>query len=123
MTPHPEYVSGDDHARGARPRALPRRRAQPLPRALRGADRGLVSLPDAKSIARADWPYVQVIDVTDRDLSRLSVRCRNASPGGAVAARRRKETGALLVVADGRLAGIVTRADVMSLLQARQLRA
>ena len=50
---------------------------------------GVVSLPDVKSIARADWPYVQVIDVTDRDLSRLSVlaetpgagRCWPGSPG------------------------------------------
>jgi CBS-domain-containing membrane protein len=77
---------------------------------------GVVSLPDAKSIARADWPYVQVIEVTDRDLSRLSVQAE--TPVQEVLPRLAgQETGAILVVAEGRLAGIVTRADVMSLLQ------
>jgi Zn-dependent protease/CBS domain-containing protein len=116
MTPHPEYVLGDitleqlahehflgaDHSR--------------YPVLYEGQIVGVVSLPDAKSVARADWPYVQVIEVTDRDLARLSVLAE--TPVQDLLSRLAgQETGAVLVVADGRLAGIVTRADVMSLLQ------
>ena len=116
MTPHPEYVSGEisleqlahehflgaDHSR--------------YPVLYEGQIVGVVSLPDAKSIARADWPYVQVIEVTDRDLARLSVLAE--TPVQEVLSRLAgQETGAILVVADGRLAGIVTRSDVMALLQ------
>ncbi len=116
MTPHPEYVSGDisleqlahehflgaDHSR--------------YPVLYEGQIVGVVSLPDAKSVARADWPYVQVIEVTDRDLSRLSVLAE--TPVKDLLPRLAgQETGAILVVSEGRLAGIVTRADVMSVLQ------
>jgi CBS domain-containing protein len=115
MTPHPEYVSGEisleqlahehflgaDHSR--------------YPVLYEGQIVGVVSLPDAKSVARADWPYVQVIEVTDRDLPRLSVLAE--TPVEQLLPRLAgNETGAVLVVADGRLAGIVTRADVMTLL-------
>jgi len=116
MTPHPAYVSGEitlealahEHFLGA---AHSR-----YPVLYQGQIVGVVSLPDAKSVARADWPYVQVIEVTDRDLPRLSVLAE--TPVQEVLARLAgQETGAVLVVADGRLAGIVTRADVMSLLE------
>ncbi len=119
MTPHPDYVSGDisleelanEHFLGADHSRYPVFH--------QGQIVGVVSLPDAKSIARADWPYVQVIEVTDRDLSRLSVLAE--TPVQEVLPRLAgHETGAILVVAEGRLAGIVTRADVMSLLQAHE---
>jgi len=116
MTPHPQYVSGEisleqlahehflgaDHSR--------------YPVLYEGQIVGVVSLPDAKSVARADWPYVKVIEVTDRDLSRLSVLAETPVQG-LLPRLAGKETGAVLVVAEGRLAGIVTRADVMSILQ------
>lgn len=120
MTPHPEFVSGDitlevmahEHFLGA---AHSR-----YPVLYQGQIVGVVSLPDAKSVARADWPHVQVIEVTDRDLSRLSVLAE--TPVQDVLSRLAgQETGAILVVADGRLAGIVTRADVMSVLQEQEL--
>jgi Zn-dependent protease len=116
MTPHPQYVSGEitleqlahehflgaDHSR--------------YPVFYQGQIVGIVSLPDAKSIARADWPYVQVIEVTDRDLSRLSVLAE--TPVQEVLSRLAgQQTGAILVVDEGRLAGIVTRSDVMALLR------
>ena len=116
MTPHPAHVSGDitleelaqEHFLGA-----PHSR---YPVLFEGQIVGIVSLPDAKRVARAEWPYVHVIDVTDRDLSQLSVLAE--TPVQEVLARLAgQETGAVLVVADGRLAGIVTRADVMRLLQ------
>jgi Zn-dependent protease/CBS domain-containing protein len=116
MTPHPEYVAGEitleqlahehflgaDHSR--------------YPVLYQGQIVGVVSLPDAKSVERADWPYVQVIEVTDRDLARLSVVAE--TPVQDLLPRLAgQKTGAVLVVAEGRLAGIVTRADVMSILQ------
>ena len=116
MTPHPAFVSGDitleqlahEHFLGAE--------HSRYPVIFGGQIVGIVSLPNAKSVARADWPYVQVIEVTDRDLSRLSVLAE--TPVQVVLSRLAGEgTGAILVVADGRLAGIVTRADVMALLQ------
>jgi len=116
MTPHPAYVSGDitleelaqEHFLGA-----PHSR---YPVLFGGQIIGVVSLPDVKRVARADWPYVRVVDVTDRDLSQLSVLAE--TPVQQVLARLAgQETGAVLVVADGRLAGIVTRADILRLLQ------
>jgi Zn-dependent protease/predicted transcriptional regulator len=116
MTPHPQYVSGEisleqlahehflgaDHSR--------------YPVFYQGQIVGIVSLPDAKSVARADWPYVQVIEVTDRDLTRLSVLAE--TPVQEVLSRLAgQQTGAILVVDQGRLAGIVTRSDVMALLR------
>ena len=116
MTPHPAFVSGDitleslahEHFLGA-----PHSR---YPVLYEGQIVGIVSLSSVKSVARADWPYVPVIEVTDRDLTRLSVLAE--TPVQEVLARlSRPESGAVLVVADGRLAGIVTRADVLALLQ------
>jgi len=116
MTPHPAYVSGDitleqlaqEHFLGA-----PHSR---YPVLSQGQIIGIVSLPDAKKVERTDWPYVQVADVTDRDLSQISVLAE--TPVQEVLARLAgQETGAILVVEDGHLAGIVTRADVMRLLQ------
>lgn len=77
-----------------------------------GAIVGLVTLPAVKQVDRADWPYVRTIDVTDRELDKLIVS--DTEPVASVLARLAAERpGALLVVADGRLIGIVTRADVI----------
>lgn len=115
MTPHPEYVDGDisvetlahDHMLG--------RQHSRYPVIQGGAIIGVVSLVDVKSIAREDWPFRQVADVTDRDLATLSVDASlpvvKALP--RLAADR---TGALLVVRDGHLVGIVTRSDIMDVL-------
>ena len=116
MTPHPEFVSGEmtletlahEHFLGA---AHSR-----YPVMYEGQIVGIVSLPSVKLVARADWPYIQVIEVTDRDLSRLSVLAE--TPVREVLGRLGgQETGAILIVSEGRLAGIVTRADVISLVQ------
>lgn len=74
---------------------------------------GLISLSDVKRIPRDEWATTYVAEAADRDLSRLlidggeaadSVLPRLTTPG----------PGALLVVEDGRLVGILTRADVVS---------
>jgi len=81
-----------------------------------GAVHGLVSLRDIRAIARPDWPWVRVIDIADRDLGRLSVDV--ATPADTLLTRFAGEgPGALLVVGDGRLVGIVTRADVIAAIQ------
>ncbi len=74
---------------------------------------GLVSLREAKRVPREEWPVTHVADVTDTDLSRLVVD--SSTPVEAVFQRLAvDEPGALLVVEDGRVVGIVTRADVLS---------
>lgn len=112
MSHEPEYVSGDlsieqlvhDHFLG--------RRHSRYPVMHEGAIVGLVTLPAVKQVDRADWPYVRTIDVTDRELDKLIVS--DTEPVASVLARLAAERpGALLVVADGRLIGIVTRADVI----------
>ncbi len=116
MTPHPHTVAGEmtvdqlahdhflggDHAR--------------YPVLFEGAVHGLISLADIKAIDRADWPYVRVIDVANRDLAELTVWVD--MPVGELLPRLAGDRpGALLVVGDGRLVGIVTRADVIAAIQ------
>jgi Zn-dependent protease len=115
MTPHPEYVDGElsletfvhEHVLG--------RQHSRYPVIDEGVIVGIVSLGDAKTIERADWPYVKVIDVTDKDLGNLSVDA--ATPVEVTLARLASDKpGALLVVREGHLAGIVTRSDVIDVL-------
>ncbi|MBS3956662.1 MAG: CBS domain-containing protein, partial [Clostridiales bacterium] len=78
-----------------------------------GAVVGIVSLSDAKKVPRDEWPVTRAVDVADRDLGRLVVDSR--APVESILQRLSGEsTGALLVVDEGRVVGIVTRADVVS---------
>ncbi len=74
---------------------------------------GLVSLSDVKRVPRDEWATTTVDEVTDRDLARLLVD--ESAPAESVFSRlSATEPGALLVVRDGRLVGIITRADLVS---------
>jgi Zn-dependent protease len=116
MTPSPEYVSGDlmldqlvhSHFLGSR--------HSRYPVMSEGSIVGLVTLPDIKRIDRVDWPFVSTLDVTNRELGELLV---DQSEGVETLAPRLAgdKPGALLVVGDGKLVGIVTRADVLALLE------
>lgn len=115
MTPHPEYVDGaitveslvHDHVLG--------RQHSRYPVIYEGAIVGVVSLPEVKTVARPDWPYVHVIDITDRNLAGLSIDA--ATPVGETLPRLAADKpGALLVVRDGHLAGILTRSDIIDVL-------
>jgi CBS domain-containing protein len=116
MTASPEYVSGDlmldqlvhSHFLGSRHSRYPVMSD--------GAIVGLVTLPDIKRIDRADWPFVTTLDVTNRELGELLVD-QSADVATLITRLAGDKPGALLVVGDGRLVGIVTRADVLALLQ------
>ncbi len=94
-----EYFLGGRHSR--------------YPVELDGAIIGIVSLRDAKRVPREEWPVTHVSDVTDRDLARLVVDAD--TPVESVLERLSgEEPGALLVVENGKVIGIVTRTDVVS---------
>jgi Zn-dependent protease/predicted transcriptional regulator len=115
MTPHPEYVDGEisvetlihEHVLGRQHSRYPVMQA--------GAIIGLVSLTDAKSVPRERWPFTRVADITSRDLGKLGVDV--SLPVTQTLARLGGgRPGALLVVRDGHLVGIVTRADILDVL-------
>jgi Zn-dependent protease len=116
MTRDPEYVSGDllldrlvhDHFLGARHSRYPVIHD--------GSIVGLVTLPDVKAVSREDWPFVRTLAVTDRDLDRLVVP-HDVSVAEVIARLSGDRPGALIVSSEGRLAGIVTRSDVIALLE------
>lgn len=83
---------------------------------LDGAVIGLVTREGIGSVARPDWPYVRVADVTDRDLGTLSVDVE-VEVSEVLARLAQDKPGALLVVKEGHLVGIVTRTDVLGLIQ------
>ncbi len=74
---------------------------------------GLISLSGVKRVPRDEWVSTYVAEQADRDLAALLIGADE--PAEAVLARLTPSgPGALLAVADGRLVGIVTRADVVS---------
>jgi Zn-dependent protease/predicted transcriptional regulator len=116
MTPSPVHVDGDmtlqtlvqTHFLGGHHTRYPVMYA--------GSITGLVTLSEVKAVAQPDWPYVSVNDVVNRDLDQLVVAA-DAPVELLVRRLAGDKPGALLVVEDGRMVGIVTRADVLSLLE------
>jgi Zn-dependent protease len=74
---------------------------------------GLISLSDVKRIPRDEWATKYVAEVADRDLARLLVDAEEAADS-VLTRLSAPGPGALLVVGDARLVGILTRADVVS---------
>ncbi len=116
MSATPEFVSGDktleqlahDHFLGGRHSRYPVLHE--------GAIIGLVTLPDLKAVSREDWPYVRTVDITNRDLAALVVQ--STDPVSSLLPKLAGDKpGALLVVGEGRLVGVVTRSDVLHLIQ------
>ena len=119
MTPHPEYVDGDLTLETVAHEHILGRQHSRYPVIHDGSIIGLISLPDIKAIDRQDWPYVRVVEVTKQDLATVSVDA--ATPVASLLERLAADNpGALLAVSEGRLVGIVTRADVIALLQREQ---
>jgi len=113
MTPTPQFVNGEESLdRLVNEHFLGRRHSR-YPVFYEGAIHGLVTLPDIKEVDRADWPFTRTIDVTNTDLKSLIVG--GDVPVEALLTRLAGDKpGALLVVDDGRLVGILTRADVIA---------
>ncbi len=116
MTPAPEYVPGDATLDALVHDRLLGGRHSRYPVIHEGSIVGLVTLADVKAVDRADWPYVRTIDVTNRDLGALVVP-QDASVASVIPRLAGDSPGALIVAGDGRLAGIITRADVIALLK------
>jgi Zn-dependent protease len=73
---------------------------------------GLVSLAGVKTVNRAEWPFVTVGDIADRDLPSMLVQ-GTASVESVLERLAEDVPGALLVLQEGLVTGIATRADVM----------
>lgn len=115
MTPSPEYVDGALAIDQLVQRYFLGARHTRYPVIHEGAIVGLVTLANVKAVERADWPFVRTVDITDRNLDQLVVD--RAVPARELFARLAGDRpGALLVVGEGRLVGIVTRADLLTLL-------
>lgn len=102
-----QYVFGERHSR--------------YPVQVGGQIVGLVSLGQIKGVPKSRWPSTLVADIADRDLSRLLVSA-DAPLENAMQRLGPDGPGALLAVDDGRLVGIVTRADLAHAVQAAQQR-
>jgi Zn-dependent protease len=77
---------------------------------------GLVSLSRVKAIPRDEWPHIRVVDASITDIEALTIQA-DAPLESALARLAGDAPGALLVAAEGRLVGILTRADIMSRIQ------
>ena len=115
MTPDPEYVPGDISIEQLVHEHFLGRRHSRYPVMSDGSIVGIVTLPAVKSVDRSEWPIVTTLEVTDRDLSQLLVP-DTEEVMDALSRLARDRPGALLVVRDGRMVGIVTRSDLIELM-------
>lgn len=76
---------------------------------------GMLSLAQAKAVPRDAWRATHTAEVAERDLERLVVPA--TLPVDQVLERLVGHPGAVLVMSEGALVGIVTRNDVVSALQ------
>jgi len=116
MTESPEYVDGELMLDQLVHQRLLGSRHSRYPVMLDGSIIGLVTLPDVKEVDREDWPFVKTTEVTNRALDELVVQA-DAPVESLITRLAGDKPGALLVVDSGRLVGIVTRADVLALIE------
>lgn len=77
---------------------------------------GVIDLARLNEVPRTDWPNVKVADVAARDLADIVVSAER-TVDSVLSLLEPDGPGAVLVVEEGRLAGIVTRADVIRLIR------
>ncbi len=118
MSPEPEYVDGESTLDVLVNEHFIGRRHSRYPVFHEGAIMGLVTLPDVKRVEMTEWPFVRTVDITDRDLQALVVHAED-SVESLLRRLAGDRPGALLVVDQGKLVGIITRGDVISHIQAR----
>lgn len=113
MTPHPATVSASlDVATLVRDYFLGGRHSR-YPVIDENGVAGLVSLSQVKRVSPEEWPHLGVTRVADTDLASLVISA-DAPADDAIARLSADTPGALLVVRDGRMIGILTRADIVS---------
>lgn len=117
MTPDPETVPGEESLDALVHQRLLGGRHTRYPVLYEGSIVGLVTLGDVKSVERDRWPFVRTVDVANRNLDELVVY-DDATVASVIPRLAGDRPGALIVARDGRLAGIITRADVLALLEA-----
>jgi Zn-dependent protease/predicted transcriptional regulator len=114
MTPDPEYVPGDISLEQLVNEHFLGRRHSRYPVMHEGSIVGLVTLPAVKAVDRSEWPVISTLQVTDRDLSQLMIDDKE-DVMKTFARLAGDRPGALLVVRDGRMVGIITRSDLIQL--------
>lgn len=116
MSPTPEYVDGDLSLEVLVQRYFLGSRHSRYPVMVDGSIVGLVTLPDIKTVPRGEWPFTRTADVTNRDIHALVVQ-HDAAVDTVLPRLAGDRPGALLVVEAGKLVGILTRSDLIHLLQ------
>ncbi len=116
MTPSPQVIPGDITLEDAAHQYFLGGRHSRYPVMSEGQIVGVISLPMLKEIPREEWPFRSVLDGSDRDLALLVVDAAT-HVDDTLQRLIPDRPGALLVVSGGRMVGILTRADVIDLLQ------
>jgi Zn-dependent protease len=83
-----------------------------------GYTEGLITPSEIVGVPRARWPYTTVADVM-RPLAQVRTVGPNAAVSEALEVMAREDLNQLPVLADGELAGIISRGNVLQLLQTR----
>ena len=96
-----DYVLGGQHSR--------------YPVILDGQVIGLVSLSRVKQVPREQWGALKVADIADRDIAALVIEA-DAPLESALPRLAGEWPGALLVLQQGHLVGILTRSDLVRIL-------
>jgi Zn-dependent protease/predicted transcriptional regulator len=78
---------------------------------------GLVTANEIRSVDRSRWPHLTVAEVM-RPLERLQTVDRHTSVSDALRTMASSDVNQLPVLSDGRLEGIVSRAQILQLMQA-----
>jgi Zn-dependent protease/CBS domain-containing protein len=116
MTPSPQSIPGDITLEDAAHQYFLGGRHSRYPVLADGQIVGIITLPMVKDVPRNEWPFRTVVDTADKDLASLVVDA-TTHVDDTLARLMPDRPGALLVVSGGRMVGIITRADVIDLLQ------
>jgi len=112
MSPHPVMVSGELSLEMLAHDFMLGGQHTRYPVIENGTVIGLVSLSRVKAVNREEWPFVTVSEIVDRDLETMLVRS-DASLGSVLERLAVDTPGALLVLQEGLVVGILTRADII----------
>jgi Zn-dependent protease/CBS domain-containing protein len=116
MTPSPQAIPGEITLEDAAHQYFLGGRHSRYPVLADGQIVGIITLPLLKDVPRNEWPFRSVVDTADKDLASLVVDAAT-HVDDTLARLVPDRPGALLVVSGGRMVGILTRADVIDLLQ------